>query len=122
MKYTDLLLLDIKHINSEKHKQITAQPNENILDMAKYLSDINKPVWIRHVLVPTLTDDENDLEELNDFISGLSNVEKVEILPYHTLGKFKWDNLNIPYRLDGIKPPSEDLVKKANEILHTDKY
>lgn len=122
MKYTDLLLLDIKHINSEKHKQITAQPNENILDMAKYLSDINKPVWIRHVLVPTLTDDENDLEELNDFISGLSNVEKVEILPYHTLGKFKWDNLKIPYRLDGIKPPSEDLVKKANEILHTDKY
>ena len=81
MKYTDLILLDIKQIDDEQHKILTGHSNQNILDMAKYLSDIGKPVWIRHVLVPERSDKDEYLERLHDFISGLSNVEKVEVLP-----------------------------------------
>lgn len=122
MQVTDLLLLDLKQIDDEKHRRLTGCTNQNILDMARYLSDIGKPVWIRHVLVPTVTDDVDDLKKLAAFIDTLGNVERVEVLPYHTLGRFKWDNLHIPYRLDGISPPSAESVKQANEILQTAKY
>lgn len=122
MKYTDLLLVDIKHINSAEHKELTGKPNENILDMAKYLSDINKPVWIRHVLVPGISDKDEYLIELNNFIETLGNVKKVEVLPYHTLGIFKWEELNLEYPLEGVNPPSQDRVDNANKLLHTDKY
>lgn len=122
MQVTDLLLLDLKQIDDEKHRRLTGCTNQNILDMARYLSDIGKPVWIRHVLVPTVTDDVDDLKKLAAFIDTLGNVERVEVLPYHTLGRFKWDNLRIPYRLDGISPPSAESVKQANEILQTAKY
>lgn len=122
MKYTDLLLVDIKHINSAEHKELTGKPNENILDMAKYLSDINKPVWIRHVLVPEISDKDEYLIELNNFIETLGNVKKVEVLPYHTLGIFKWEELNLEYPLEGVNPPSQDRVDNANKLLHTDKY
>ena len=97
MKYTDLLLLDLKEINPTRHKDLTGFDNSNIIEMAKYLSEINKPVWIRHVLVPEHSDFDEDLDALGDFIDTLSNVDRVEILPYHTLGKFKWENLGIPY-------------------------
>lgn len=90
MKYTDLLLLDLKEINPARHKDLTGFDNSNIIEMAKYLSEINKPVWIRHVLVPEHSDFDEDLDALGDFIDTLSNVDRVEILPYHTLGKFKW--------------------------------
>ena len=96
MKYTDLLLLDLKEINPARHKDLTGFDNSNIIEMAKYLSEINKPVWIRHVLVPEHSDFDEDLDALGDFIDTLSNVDRVEILPYHTLGKFKWENLGIP--------------------------
>lgn len=122
MQVTDLLLLDLKQIDDEKHRRLTGCTNQNILDMARYLSDIGKPVWIRHVLVPTITDDADDLKKLASFIDTLQNVKRVEVLPYHTLGRFKWDNLHIPYRLDGISPPSAESVKQANEILQTAKY
>ena len=85
MKYTDLLLLDLKEINPKRHKELTGFENSNILEMAKYLSEIGKPVWIRHVLVPENSDFDEDLTALGDFIGSLSNVEKVEVLPYHTL-------------------------------------
>ena len=113
MKYTDLLLLDIKEINPERHKNITGFDNANILDMAQYLSEIGKPVWIRHVLVPGLSDFDEDLDKLGEFIKSLRNVEKVEVLPYHTLGKFKWENLGIKYTLEDTNPPSADRVKNA---------
>ena len=106
MKYTDLLLLDLKEINPARHKDLTGFDNSNIIEMAKYLSEINKPVWIRHVLVPEHSDFDEDLDALGDFIDTLSNVDRVEILPYHTLGKFKWENLGIPYTLENISPPS----------------
>lgn len=117
MKYTDLLLLDIKEISPERHRTVTGQVNENILDMARYLSDIGKPVWIRHVLVPMLSDFDEDLDELRKFLDTLKNVERVEILPYHTLGKFKYDELGIKYPLEGVDPPTEDRIKNAKERL-----
>lgn len=124
MEVTDLFMLDIKEINDEKHKELTKWTNQNILEMAKYLSDHGKSMWIRHVLVPDLTDDEDGLKELNDFIKQLKTVERVEILPYHTLGEVKWDELKIPYPLEGVRIPTPEEVKKAEELLdiHEKKY
>ena len=117
MKYTDLVMLDLKEIDDEKHKKLTGYTNKNILEMAQYLSDNGKAMWIRHVLVPTVTDDEVGLKKMADFISTLKTVEKIENLPYHTLGLFKWENLKIEYPLEGVRSPSPEEVKKADKIL-----
>lgn len=117
LQVTDLFILDIKEIDSAKHKELTRWENANILAMAQYLSDHGKSMWIRHVLVPNLTDEEQGLKELKEFIDGLKTVERVEILPYHTLGRFKWDKLGVGYSLDGVAPPSAEEVKKAEELL-----
>ena len=117
MKYTDLILLDIKEMDPKRHKDITGFDNANILDMARYLSDIDKPVWIRHVLVPGLSDFDEDLKALGDFLSTLNNVKKAEILPYHTLGKFKWENLGIPYTLKDTSPPTDERIKNAQKLI-----
>lgn len=117
LKYTDLVLLDIKHINNEKAINLTGSPNTNTLKLAKYLSENNIPMWIRQVLVPGFTDDENDLKELKKFIDSLNNVKKVEILPYHNLGKYKWNEMGINYELENINPPTESEIQKAKEIL-----
>lgn len=122
MKYTDLVMLDIKHIDDEQHKILTGCTNENILDLAKYLDEIKKPVWIRHVLVPQRSDDDGALEKLHEFIEGLGNVEKVEVLPYHTLGAYKWKELGYEYPLEGIDPPTKERIENANKILHTAEY
>ena len=119
MKYTDLLLVDIKHIDDEQHRILTGHTNENILDMARYLSEIGKPVWIRHVLVPERSDKDEYLKKLYDFIKTLNNVKKVEVLPYHTFGEYKWKELGYEYPLAGIEPPTKERIKNANEILHT---
>ena len=120
MEYTDLLMLDIKEINPLRHKDLTGFENTNILDMARYLSDIGKPVWIRHVLVPGHSDFDEDLDALGAFIKTLTNVQRVEVLPYHTLGKFKWENLGIKYSLEGVNPPSEERVQNAKKRIHAD--
>ncbi len=117
MKYTDLLMLDIKEADPSRHKALTGADNKNILDMAEYLSEIGKPVWIRHVLVPGYSDFDEDLKKLADFISKLKNVKKTEILPYHSLGAFKWEKLGIPYELNKVSPPSEERIKNAEKIL-----
>ena len=117
MKYTDLVLLDIKHIDNDAHKRLTGWENENILDCARYLSDIHKPVWIRHVLVPGINDDDESLHRLRSFIDTLSNVERVEVLPYHDLGVYKWEQLGIPYKLTDVKPPTKESVLHARKIL-----
>lgn len=122
MELTDLYMLDIKEIDPEKHKALTGHDNSNILAMAKYLSDNGKDMWIRHVLVPDLTDDVDGLKEIADFIDTLKTVTRVEILPYHTLGLFKWENLGIKYPLEGVVPPTEEQTKLANELLHTERY
>lgn len=117
MKVTDLVMLDIKHMDDAAHRELTGQTNTNILDMARCLSDNGKAMWIRHVLVPGITDDEGQLKRLRKFIDTLNTVERVEVLPYHTLGVFKWKELGIPYRLEGVKPPTEEQVQRAGEIL-----
>ena len=121
MKYTDLVMLDIKEIEEDRHQLLTGHTNANILEMARYLDEIGKPVWIRHVLVPDLTDDEEGLADLKHFIDGLKTVKRVEILPYHTLGLFKWEKLGIKYPLEGVQPPSEEAVAKAEKILGIEK-
>lgn len=122
MKVTDLFMLDIKQINDNKHKELTGWTNSNILRMAEYLSDNGKDMWIRHVLVPGITDEDKDLEELRDFVKSLKTVKRFEVLPYHTLGVFKWENIGIEYSLSDVRPPSKELIEKANRILETDSY
>ncbi|MDO4666588.1 MAG: pyruvate formate-lyase-activating protein [Streptococcus sp.] len=122
LEVTDLVLLDIKEIDDERHKFVTAHTNKNILDCAKYLSEKGKPVWIRHVLVPGLTDRDDDLKNLGEFVKTLKNVDKFEVLPYHTMGEFKWRELGIPYPLAGVKPPTADRVKNAKELMQTESY
>jgi pyruvate formate lyase activating enzyme len=117
MQSTDLILLDIKHIDSEQHRWLTGHPNENILDCARYLSDISKPVWIRHVLVPGITDDEKQLRELRKFLDTLHNIDKVEVLPYHTLGTFKWERLGVPYSFKDTPTPTAEQIVRAQDIL-----
>lgn len=117
MSTTDLVLLDIKHIDSEAHKSLTQWDNANILDCARFLSETGVPVWIRHVLVPGVTDDDDSLHRLRSFIDTLTNVEKVEVLPYHTLGVFKWEQLGLSYTLTGVEPPTAERLANARHIL-----
>lgn len=117
LKYTDLVLLDIKHIDDKKCIELTGLSNKNELDFAKYLSSIGKPMWIRQVLVPGITDDKYDLIKTREFIDSLKTVEKVEVLPYHNLGKEKWKNLGLEYPLEGVKVPTAEQIKQAEEIL-----
>ena len=117
MKYTDLVLLDIKQIDEKEHIKLTGHTNRNILAMAQELSDMGKPAWIRHVLVPGGSDKDEFLHRLADFIHTLKNVERVEVLPYHTLGTFKWEKLGIPYPLEGVKPPTQERIDNARKIL-----
>ena len=119
LKVTDLVMLDIKHIDDEQHKILTGQTNRNILDMARYLDEIGKPMWIRHVLVPERSDKDEYLTRLDAFIQSLHNVQKVEVLPYHTLGAYKWKELGYEYPLEGIDPPTQERIKNANLLLHT---
>lgn len=114
---TDLFLLDIKHIDPKKCKDLVGFSNEKELEFIKYLNKINKPMWIRQVLVPGYTDDKQDLLKLKEFINSLTSVEKVEILPYHTMGKYKWDDLGLKYELEGVPSATDEDVKRAKKIL-----
>ncbi len=117
IQYADLFLLDIKHIDRLAHYELTGVYNDNTLAFAKWLSDHGKHMWIRHVIVPGITTDEEELKALKRFIDTLETVDKVEVLPYHTMGSVKYKNLGIPYPLEGVEPPTKDEVKLAKEIL-----
>ena len=117
MQYTDLFMLDIKEMDEEKHGKLTAQSNRDIMALAQYLSDHGKTMWVRHVLVPGLTDEEAGLVALKRFLDRLKTVERTEILPYHTLGEMKWNDLGIPYPLAGVPMPADHEVKRAEELL-----
>ena len=119
MAVTDLVLLDIKEINEEQHRIVTSQTNKNILACAKYLSDIGKPVWIRHVLIPGITDNDEYLHELAAFLNTLHNIERIDILPYHTLGTYKYDELHLDYPLKGVEPPTQERIDNANKIMES---
>lgn len=117
LEYTDLVLLDLKQANALKHKELTGVENGRIREFTKYLGDINKPVWIRYVLVPGYTDAQEDLEAAYEYLSGFKNIEKIEVLPYHTMGKEKWEKLNVVYPLEGVPAPTGEAVEKARSIL-----
>ncbi len=122
MAVTDTLLVDIKHIDEEEHKKLTGKTGKNIIDMFRYLDEIQKPIWIRHVLVPGITDNDDYLVRTRDFIRTLHNVERVEILPYHGLGASKYKTLDIPYALEKTESPSAERVENARKILECEKY
>lgn len=117
MKVTDLVLLDIKHIDEQAHKDLTAQSNQNILAFAKYLDGIGKPVWIRHVVVPGITEKEESLAAVGNFLSTLKNVEKLEVLPYHAMARVKYENLGLDYRLKDTPQMTKDKAAEAEKII-----
>jgi pyruvate formate lyase activating enzyme len=117
LSLTDLVLLDIKHIDPEKCKELVGFSNKLELEFAKYLSDNNIPVWIRQVLIPGITDDKSDLLKLRSFLDSLSNVKQIDVIPYHTLGKNKWIELGYKYELENIREATDEDVKKATKIL-----
>lgn len=116
---TDLVMLDIKHINDEKHKELTKHSNQRILAFAKYLDEKNVKIWIRHVVVPGITLFQEYLEQLGEFMATLHNVQALDVLPYHSMGKVKYDNLQIPYPLEGVREATKEEAREAkNMILH----
>ncbi|MFZ5967890.1 MAG: pyruvate formate-lyase-activating protein [Bacillota bacterium] len=117
LPYTDLVLLDIKQMDDEKHKALTGVSNEKILAFAQYLSDKDIPVWLRYVLVPGYTDDRKDIEALCGFIKTLKNIKKVEILPYHQLGVHKWEEQGLTYQLKDVDPPSQEQMDEVMAIF-----
>lgn len=118
MAVTDLVMLDVKHIDSTEHKKLTTHENTNILAFAKHLDSIGKPMRIRHVIVPGITDKREELLSLGKFLSPFTNIEKIECLPYHTLGKAKYENLGMDYPLGDTPQLSEADAKKALEIIN----
>lgn len=117
LKYTDLVLLDIKHIDDEKCKKLVGISNKRELEFARYLSDNNIKIWIRQVLVPGYTDEEEDLKKLKKFIQSLKTVDNVQILPYHNMGKFKWEKLGSKYELEDVRPANQGDVDRVKKIL-----
>ena len=112
LTYTDLVLLDIKHIDPKKSIKLTGLDNSLTLKFAEHLSSIDKSVWIRHVVVPNLSDSSVDCDKLASFISKLNAIERVELLPFHKMGEFKWRELNENYALTDVEPPSNrDMVR-----------
>lgn len=114
---TDLVMLDIKHIVSEEHRKLTGYSNQASLGMAKYLDQIHKPMWVRHVVVPGITYDQEELAELGKFLGTLSNVEKIEALPYHAMGKVKYEALGIRYSLDDVRQLTKEEAEEAHQII-----
>ena len=117
LKYTDLFLLDIKHIDDEKCKELVGVSNKKELEFARYLSDNNIKMWIRQVLVPGYTDNEQDLLKLKDFLATLKTLEKVQVLPYHNMGKYKWEKLGLEYPLEGVREANQEDIDIAKKIL-----
>lgn len=117
IKYTDLVMLDIKHIDSVEHKKLTGMGNEHILAFAEYLRDNNIPLWVRHVVVPGITDDEDELFRLGEFLAGLNNLKALDVLPYHDMGKVKYQNLGIDYPLADVEPLPKEKAIEARDII-----
>ncbi len=118
MQFTDLVMLDIKHINTEKHKALTGAANENILGFAEFLEEKNIPLWVRHIIVKGYTDNPDELITLGEFIGKLKNLKALDVLPYHTMGVNKYKEMGIPYALEGVEAlPLSDAVKAKEYIL-----
>lgn len=122
LQVSDLFLLDIKAVDSSLHKKITGKDNKNVLELFSYLDKKNYPIWVRHVLVPTLSDNDERLRETHEFLSQFKNIRKVEVLPYHTLGTFKYDLLKMEYPLKDVPAPTKERVENAEKILCVKDY
>ena len=114
---TDLVLLDLKELNDQVHQNLIGVPNKRTLEFAKYLQKRNQPVWIRYVVVPGYTDSDHDVHLLGQFIEGMTNIEKVELLPYHRLGAHKWAAMGEKYELEDVKPPTKESLEHIKAIL-----
>ncbi|SHH37340.1 pyruvate formate lyase 1-activating protein [Ferrimonas marina] len=114
---TDLVLLDIKQMDDDVHQNLVGVSNKRTLQFAEYLAKIGKPTWIRYVVVPGFTDDDDSAEALAQFLAPMANVEKVEMLPYHELGKHKWEALGETYPLDGVAPPKKETMERLKGIF-----
>ncbi len=118
LQYTDLVMLDIKHIKEENHIELTGKSNKNILGFAKYLEEKNIPLWVRHIILEGYTDKKEDLIALGEFIGSLRNLKALDVLPYHTMGVNKYKELGIPYKLEGVPAlPAEKAVEAKKFIL-----
>ena len=117
LSVTSLVILDIKDIDPTVHKWLTAQPLEPILQFAKLTADVNVPIWVRHVVVPTITDNADRHYRLGFFLGSLRNLQAVDCLPYHVMGVAKYKELGITYRLDGIPAATKDLAAKASKTV-----
>jgi pyruvate formate lyase activating enzyme len=113
LKNIDLVLLDMKAWDPERHRHLTGKEVKPTLDFALRLAELKKPIWVRYVLVPSLTDDETDIAQLAEFAAGLGNVERVDVLPFHQMGRFKWERLKIDYKLNSVQPPTTELVERV---------
>lgn len=117
LKYTSLVLLDIKHIDDEEHKKLTKHTNKNILEFAQYLSEIKKPMWVRHVVVPGITFNDEYLARLGQFLATLHNVVALDVLPYHDMAIPKYRNLGIPYPLENVPPLTKEEALRARAVI-----
>ena len=113
--HADLVLLDIKAWDPALHRRVTSQDNAPTLEFARRLARHKRPVWLRYVLVPGLTDQPEDIAQIAKFVAGLGNVERVDVLPFHQMGRFKWEKLKLKYELDDTQPPSNELVARTVE-------
>jgi pyruvate formate lyase activating enzyme len=120
LKKIDLVLLDIKSWDPVMHKKVTGAEIGPVLEFAKRLASLQRPVWLRYVLVPTLTDDLDGIAMLASFAARLGNVERVDVLPFHQLGRFKWNELGLNYKLEGVEPPSSETIAKACELFRSE--
>lgn len=117
MKVTDLVMLDIKHIDPQEHKKLTGHSNERILAFARYVSEKKIPLWIRHVVVPGITDKQDYLLALGHFLATLPAVQALDVLPYHTMGRVKYESLGIPYPLEGVEALPKQKAKEARDVI-----
>ena len=117
IKYTSLVMLDIKHIDNGEHKKLTGQENKNILAFARYLSENNVPLWIRHVVVPNITYNEEYLTKLGKFLAELKSLKALDVLPYHDMAKVKYEELGLEYKLKDTKPLSKTEALNARNII-----
>jgi pyruvate formate lyase activating enzyme len=115
----DLVLLDIKTWDPERHRRLTGMDNGPTLEFARRLAARKRSVWLRYVLVPGLTDDQEDIARIAGFVAGLGNVARVDVLPFHQMGRYKWQKLGIPYTLEAFEPPSNELVEKTLAVFRT---
>jgi pyruvate formate lyase activating enzyme len=117
LELIDLVLLDIKTWDPERHRRLTGQDVAPTLAFARRLAERRRPIWLRYVLVPGLTDDADDIAKIAEFVAGLGNVKRVDVLPFHQMGKFKWKKLDMAYTLEDRSPPAAEVVQRACEIF-----